>query len=48
LVDKYAHSETSNELVINLSERTYLKQGTDFERFIIRALLPDAKFIPMS
>jgi acetyltransferase-like isoleucine patch superfamily enzyme len=46
LVGEYSAVETSHELIINVSERTYLKRGSDFERLIIRSLLPDAKFVP--
>jgi acetyltransferase-like isoleucine patch superfamily enzyme len=43
---EYGAYAPPNELVINVVERTYIKGGTDFERLIIRSLLPDAKFVP--
>lgn len=46
LVDSYTSSYSSDELVINISERTYLKRGNKFERLIIKSLLPNAKYLP--
>ena len=47
LVDEYYLTDATHELIINLADRTYKKNGTDFERLIIRSLLPDAKFTPV-
>lgn len=46
LVNSFTSDHNSDELVINITERTYLKRGNEFERFIIRSLLPNAKYLP--
>jgi len=47
LIGHVSENNHNCELCINVAERSYSKRQTKFERLVIRALLPDAKFTPV-
>lgn len=42
-----AASVNGKDVILNVADRTYVKQGTPQERRLLRLLLPDAKFLPV-